>query len=160
MYLRRVAGCIALGLPLLFASRVSAQFSGQSALPSANSIPASQQIQPFELNNLLKSNSEKPVIFQVGPRIFYSQSHIPGAKFAGPGNQQAGMQLLEASVKDLPRSTFIVIYCGCCPWARCPNMGPAFKRLQDLGFTNVKALFLPNSFGDDWVRQGYATSVN
>jgi rhodanese-related sulfurtransferase len=34
-------------------------------------------------------------------------------------------------------------------------MGPAFKLLHDLGFTNVKALYLANNLGTDWVDKGY-----
>ena len=70
---------------------------------------------------------------------------------------QAGLALLEKAVSLLPKSKFIVIYCGCCPWNRCPNVGPAFKRLADLGFTNVKVVYFANNFGDDWVSKGYPT---
>jgi hypothetical protein len=48
-----------------------------------------------------------------------------------------------------------VLYCGCCPWGRCPNVGPAYKYLYDQGFTNVKVLYMANNFGDDWVAKGY-----
>jgi hypothetical protein len=34
-------------------------------------------------------------------------------------------------------------------------VGPAYKRLHDLGFTNVKVLYLANNFGDDWLYKGY-----
>jgi hypothetical protein len=34
-------------------------------------------------------------------------------------------------------------------------MGPAYKRLRELGFTNVKALYMVNNFGDDWVGKGF-----
>ena len=43
----------------------------------------------------------------------------------------------------------------CCPWGRCPNIGPAYKQLRGLGFIHVKALYLANDFGDDWVSKGY-----
>ncbi len=56
---------------------------------------------------------------------------------------------------SLPKDKQIVLYCGCCPWNRCPNVGPAYKRLHDLGFTNVKVLYIANNFGDDWVNKGY-----
>jgi len=62
---------------------------------------------------------------------------------------------LQARVAPLPRKSFIVLYCGCCPWVRCPNVGPAFKLLRDLGFTNVKVLYLANNLGTDWVDKGY-----
>jgi hypothetical protein len=65
------------------------------------------------------------------------------------------LQLLESKVASTPKNALIVIYCGCCPWNRCPNVGPAYARLHDLGFTNVKVLYMANNFGDDWVAKGY-----
>jgi len=34
-------------------------------------------------------------------------------------------------------------------------MGTAYRFLVGMGFTNVKALYLPNNFGDDWASKGY-----
>ena len=62
-----------------------------------------------------------------------------------------------STVAKQPKDRFIVLYCGCCPWNHCPNVGPAFVRLRDLGFSRVKVLYLPNNFGDDWVAKGYPT---
>ena len=64
-------------------------------------------------------------------------------------------QAVTERVAQLPHSTFIVLYCGCCPWERCPNIGPAFKLLHDLGFSNVKALYIADNLGTDWVDKGY-----
>jgi thiosulfate/3-mercaptopyruvate sulfurtransferase len=122
---------------------------------SAATIPAAQLIQPEELKNLLSVGAGAPLVIQVGSRIFFQESHIPGAKYAGPGSQPAGIQALETTVAAAPKDKFIVLYCGCCPWDRCPNVGPAFARLHDLGYTNVKVLYLAHNFGDDWVRKAY-----
>ena len=85
----------------------------------------------------------------------FAQAHIAGSVFAGPGSQPSGLALIEKRVASTEKNKLIVIYCGCCPWNRCPNMGPAYKRLHDLGFTNVKAIYIANNFGDDWVAKGY-----
>ena len=37
----------------------------------------------------------------------------------------------------------------------CPNIGPAFAELEQMGFKNVKALYLEENFGADWVAKGY-----
>ena len=63
--------------------------------------------------------------------------------------------MLASKVASINKQMLIVLYCGCCPWNRCPNVGPAYKQLRDLGFTNVKVLYLANNFGDDWVAKGY-----
>jgi len=34
-------------------------------------------------------------------------------------------------------------------------MHPAFQVLHSLGFTNVKAVYIANDFGTDWVQKGY-----
>jgi|HubBroStandDraft_6_1064221.scaffolds.fasta_scaffold90129_1 thiosulfate/3-mercaptopyruvate sulfurtransferase len=123
---------------------------------SATSIPESRLIQPEALVHLLNAGEkEKPLILQVGSRVMYSQAHIPGSDYAGPGSQASGIQSLENTVASLPKDKQIILYCGCCPWNRCPNVGPAYKRLHDLGFTNVKVLYIANNFGDDWVNKGY-----
>ncbi len=132
------------------------QAAGQGSFVSATSVPESQLIQPEALNQILKSGTkEKPLVLQVGSRVMFSQAHIPAAEYAGPGSQPAGIQSLESVVSALPKNRNIVLYCGCCPWNRCPNIGPAYKRLHDLGFTRVKVLYLANNFGDDWVNKGY-----
>lgn len=113
-------------------------------------------MQPEQLNRLLESKSaSKPLILQVGSHMLFAEAHIAGSEYVGPGSQPAGLDQLKNRVKQLPHTTFIVLYCGCCPWNRCPNMGPAFKLLHDLGFTNVKALYLPNNLGTDWADKGY-----
>jgi hypothetical protein len=147
---------------LLFCAAFSAmpiQAAGQfSPGPvSATAIPSRSLIQAPELVRLLKSGHEQPLILQVGSRIFFAEAHIKGSQYAGPGSQPAGLKLLESTVVSQPKDRFIVLYCGCCPWTKCPNVGPAFKRLHELGYTNVKVLYLASNFGDDWVTKGYPT---
>ena len=125
---------------------------------SASTVPQTQLMQPAELAKLLKATgAEHPVVFQVGSFVMFQQAHIPNSGFAGPGSQANGITLLRKLAAPLEKNQLIVIYCGCCPWNRCPNIGPAYKQLRDLGFTNVKALYLANNFGDDWVAKGYPT---
>ena len=135
---------------------IRAQSAGPSSFSSATSIPEASLIQPEALVQMLKSTEkEKPLILQVGSRVMFSQAHIPGSEYAGPGSQASGIQSLENVVASLPKTRHIVLYCGCCPWNKCPNVGPAFKRLHDLGFSNVRVLYLASNFGDDWVGKGY-----
>jgi hypothetical protein len=91
----------------------------------------------------------------VGSRVLFAQAHIAGSEYAGAGSQPAGLKQLQDRVAPLPRKSFIVLYCGCCPWNRCPNMGPAFNLLRQMGFTHVKALYMANNLGTDWVDKGY-----
>jgi thiosulfate/3-mercaptopyruvate sulfurtransferase len=123
---------------------------------SALTIPRGQLIQPEELNKLLAHpQAMKPLILQVGSRLMFDQAHIKGAEYAGPAGDADGLDALRNRVSPLPRNSFIVIYCGCCPWNRCPNIGPAFKLLNGLGFSNFKVLYIGDDFGTDWVDKGY-----
>jgi hypothetical protein len=154
------AGMIALLVTLAF------QFAqGQSPISSASnaasagsalSIPKAQLIQPDSLNHLLRATgTEKPLVLQVGSHVLYAQAHIPGSEYVGPGSQPAGQEALKSRMASVPRKNSIVIYCGCCPWNHCPNIAPAFTKLQEMGFTNVKVLYLADNFGTNWVSQGY-----
>jgi len=147
----------ALALFCLVQQRV--QSAAQWAAPqpaSAFTIPTAQLIQAAELNRLLHTHgAEKPLILQVGSRMMFAQEHIPGAEYAGPGSQADGVEQMRTHVASLPRTASIVLYCGCCPWNRCPNVGPAYSLLHEMGFTRVKVLYLADNFGDDWVNKEF-----
>jgi hypothetical protein len=34
-------------------------------------------------------------------------------------------------------------------------MGTAYRFLHEIGFTNVKALYMASNFGADWIAKGY-----
>jgi thiosulfate/3-mercaptopyruvate sulfurtransferase len=122
----------------------------------ASSIPSSRLISAEELVKILQSpKGEKPLLIQVGSHVLYSQAHIPRSEYIGPASSESGLQQLRRRVESLPRSKFIVIYCGCCPWSHCPNVKPADDTLHAMGFTNVKVLYIANNFGADWVDKGY-----
>jgi hypothetical protein len=120
-----------------------------------DAIPANAIIQPAELADLLKGGGPQPLVLQVGFKTLYDQAHIPDAKYAGPGNRDEGIANLKSQVDSLPRDRALVIYCGCCPWTRCPNIGAAYSALHDMGFTNLKALYIADNFGADWVQKDY-----
>jgi len=113
-------------------------------------------IQPAELVSVLKATSgPKPLVIQVGFRVLYLQAHIPGSEYIGPASSPEGMTMLRKRVEALPRTQPIVLYCGCCPWVRCPTVNPAYDALRAMGFTNLKVLYIASNFGDDWVQKGY-----
>jgi len=144
-------GKILLTLGLASVVLVSAAYAYQATL-----IPTTRLINPDELVKILQSSKgQKPLMIQVGSHVLYSQAHIPGSEYIGPANSESGLQQLRKRVESMPRSKFIVLYCGCCPWSHCPNVKPADDALRALGFTNVRALYVANNFGADWVDKGY-----
>src|SRR5690348_10598759 len=103
---------------------------------------AAAEVPTIQPQELVAHLAAKPAIFQVGPNVLYRSKHIPASLFAGPASKPEGLALLKSAVEKLPREREIVIYCGCCPWDHCPNVGPAIALLREMGFTRVKALYL------------------
>jgi hypothetical protein len=96
------------------------------------------------------AKAAKPVIFNIG-----SVQQIKGAILIGPAGSSKNLDKLKQELAKLPKDKEIVIYCGCCPFQRCPNARPAFELLKQLKFTNAKLLKLPTSLNDDWISKGY-----
>lgn len=114
-----------------------------------------QVIQPAALAKQLKNSSEKPLLLQVGFETLYAQGHIPDSKYCGPARDSNGIARLKTCLEGVSHQQAIVLYCGCCPWAECPNIRPAFKALKEMGFANVKVLHIAGNFGEDWAQKGY-----
>ncbi len=102
--------------------------------------------------------SGKLVLIHVGFRVMYEIAHVPGSTYTGSASTPEGITELRKFAAKLPRKQQIVIYCGCCPWNHCPNIRPAFEALKQMGFSNLKALDIPQRLGDDWTAKGYPTA--
>ncbi len=140
---------VLLGLLLLISTAAVAQDSPE--LTKA-------QISPQALGRILQSNQgAKLLILNVGRRVLYAQAHVRGAVYIGPTSDPRGLEALRNRVKGVPKTKQIILYCGCCPWDRCPNVRPAFAELKKLHFTNVKVLHIANNIGADWVDPGFPT---
>jgi hypothetical protein len=128
------------------------------APPSSDPGPwtAADTVSPADLARELAaaSRSDEPVVVYTGPSFLYKVGHIPGAVAHGPASGAEGLADLKAWAQSLPRSSSVVIYCGCCPLRDCPNLRPSFDALRDMGFARLRVLILPNNFGSDWVSQG------
>ena len=123
---------------------------------SADPWPASQTVLPADLARELAENSEAPpVVVYVGFHTLFAGGHIPGASFHGSASTEQGLAELKKWAESLPRSANLVIYCGCCPFERCPNIRPAFTALDLMGFKKLRVLVLPTNFATDWVDKDY-----
>jgi len=122
---------------------------------SATTLDAKAQIAPADLVKIMPRS--QPLIFFVGPRTLYTQAHIAGAEYIGMTAKPEGIQALQSRVEKLPKTRLIVLYCGCCPWDKCPNIAPAYNLLKGLGFKNVKVVHIEQNFGEDWVSKGLPT---
>ena len=117
---------------------------------------SAQILKPADLAlELADKNGTPPTFVYVGFRTLFAGGHIPGATFHGSASTEQGLADLKNWADALPRSTNLVIYCGCCPFEKCPNIRPAFTALDKMGFKKTRVLVLPTSFAADWVEKGY-----
>jgi thiosulfate/3-mercaptopyruvate sulfurtransferase len=117
---------------------------------------ASEVLEAADLaRELADKNDPPPKVLYVGFHTLFLGGHIPGASFHGTASTAQGLAELKQWAGTLPRSTNLVIYCGCCPFDRCPNIRPAYTALHDLHFTKFRVLVLPINFATDWADKGY-----
>lgn len=110
-----------------------------------------QLLEPSVLASQLNlPKDQRPVIIDVGPA-----GVIKDALAAGPAEHADGIKNLRAFLKEVPKNKEVVIYCGCCPFTKCPNIRPAFKTLLSMGFKNPKLLDLSHNLKADWIDKGY-----
>jgi thiosulfate/3-mercaptopyruvate sulfurtransferase len=118
--------------------------------------PSSQTLQPAQLAKMLTDKYlSVPTVVFVGFRSLYVGGHVPDAAFHGTASMEQGLAELKAWAATVPRSRDLVIYCGCCPFDKCPNIRPAYTALSDMGFKKLRVLILPTSFAVDWADKGY-----
>lgn len=117
---------------------------------------SSDVLQAADLSDeLAGAKGKSPTVVYVGFRTLFAGGHVPKASFHGTASTEKGLAELKSWAATLPRSVNLVIYCGCCPFDRCPNIRPAYKALREMGFTHLRVLLLPTSFAADWVEKGY-----
>jgi hypothetical protein len=116
---------------------------------------ASQTVKPGDLLRELSDPEKAPTVLFVGFQRLYTAGHVKGAQYHGSGGNAEGLAQIKSWAQSQPRSTNLIIYCGCCPMERCPNIRPAFEALRDLGFTKLRVLDLPTSFEVDWADKGF-----
>jgi thiosulfate/3-mercaptopyruvate sulfurtransferase len=122
-----------------------------AALLAADPWQTSDVVQPEQVAKDIKT----PLLIHVGFPVLYREVHIPGSTFAGPGSKSEGIADLKKAVAGQPREREIVLYCGCCPMEKCPNIRPAFAALHEMGFTHVKVMSIPANLKTDWIDKGY-----
>lgn len=131
--------------------------AGASQEKAADPWTAAELLQPpdlaREIGDPKHANSE--TVVHVGFRTLFAGGHVPGAQFHGTASNEKGLAELRQWLGGLPRSTNLVLYCGCCPFDRCPNIKPAYNTAREMGFTHVRVLVMPTSFAADWVGKGY-----
>jgi hypothetical protein len=150
-----------LASPLIILLAASATLVSVTAIrgdekQSADPWTSGQTVQAAEFAHELEEKSATPpTVVYVGFHTLFAGGHIPGATFRGSASTEQGLAELKKWADTLPRTTNVVIYCGCCPFQKCPNIRPAFTALHEMGFKKLRVLILPTSFVKDWAEKGY-----
>ncbi len=112
---------------------------------------AHQLMEPAVLAAKIKNpKAVKPLIFNIGV-----VENIKGAKNFGAASEAENLKHFAEALSKLPKNTPVVVYCGCCPFNKCPNIRPAFNALKQGGFKNGKLLNLATNIKTDWISKGY-----
>lgn len=113
-----------------------------------------QLLAPGDLAKTIENpKAAKPIIFSIG-----MEAIIKGSTDIGPAMMRENLAKLKQKLEKLPKNSQIVVYCGCCPFSRCPNIRPAMALLKTMQFTNYKLLNLPQNVKVDWIDKGYPVS--
>ncbi len=113
-----------------------------------------QLLAPADIAKVLNDpNSPQPIVYCIG-----MQAIVKGSIDIGPAMKEENLNKLKQKLINLPKKSQIVVYCGCCPFSRCPNVRPAMELLKSMQFTNYKLLNLPQNIKVDWIDKGYPMS--
>jgi thiosulfate/3-mercaptopyruvate sulfurtransferase len=130
------------------------------AVSPADGIRSADLLEPAALaKTIALPAAKRPLLVHVGFEVLYRGGHIPGSVYAGPGSRPAGLAALKRALGPVPRDRAVVLYCGCCPWAHCPNVAPAFRAAKKLGFRDVRVLRIADDMQKDWVDKGYPVAA-
>jgi hypothetical protein len=123
------------------------EMNGSVSEPWTNS----QLMAPADLAaKLVHPDGNKILIYCIGPGAL-----IRGSVDMGSAHEKENLEKFQQVLEKLPRNAEIVIYCGCCPFERCPNIRPAFSLLVEMKFINARLLNLEHNIRTDWVAKGY-----
>jgi hypothetical protein len=115
-------------------------------------------LDPASLAQEIQS-TKPPAIVCVAFTVLYRSKHILHALGAGPGSTAEGLAALKQAVVKLPKDADIVIYCGCCPMVKCPNIRPAYTTLKEMGFTHIRVLNIATNMHTDWYEKNYPSET-
>jgi hypothetical protein len=135
---------------LLAAIAVMICFSQEVADPW----PTGAVVEPDTLAQAITSG-KPPRIISVAFPVLYRARHIVHAVNGGPGSTPEGIAELKKAVSGLDKNADLVIYCGCCPMVKCPNVRPAYRALTEMGFRKVRVLSIPTNMTTDWYDKNY-----
>jgi thiosulfate/3-mercaptopyruvate sulfurtransferase len=129
-----------------------------ASLSSIAQVTPALQMNPWKEEQLISPQSLAALLDKSGQVKIFNigvVQNIKGAVNVGAASESANLQKLKAALKNVPKNQHIVIYCGCCPMVKCPNIRPAFQTVTDMKFSNADVLDLHTNIKTDWIDKGY-----
>lgn len=115
---------------------------------------AHQLIAPQSLAERINTGQvSNTLILAIGP-----DAVVKGSVNLGPAHEPEHLTQLKNYLKKVPKNKELIIYCGCCPFDRCPNIRPAFQTITGMGFKNVQLLNLAKNIKTNWLDMNYPTN--
>lgn len=128
--------------------------TGASAQQNKDPWTSNQLLAPASLASDIKQGKiNNLLILSVGPDAI-----VKGSVDIGPAHEEPSLEKLKSYLKKVSKDKEVIIYCGCCPFDRCPNIRPAFALLKEMGFKNPKLLNLPKNIKADWLDKDYPSN--
>lgn len=132
-------------------SKAQTAVSQNQSLDKRNNWTQKDLMQPSALASIIANPKTKQAqIFNIGV-----VDDIKGAKNMGGASEKVNLDKFRKALTGLPKNALIVVYCGCCPFDKCPNIRPAFSLIKGMGFTNGKLLNLPTNLKQNWIDKGF-----
>ncbi len=132
-------------------SMAQTTFNPNQSLDKRNTWTEKDLMEPSALAAIISNPKAKQAqIFNIGV-----VEDIKGAKKMGGASVNANLEKFKNALSSLPKNTLVVVYCGCCPFEKCPNIRPAFNLMKSMGFTNGKLLNLPTNLKQNWIDKGF-----
>ncbi|UUV21584.1 rhodanese-like domain-containing protein [Paenimyroides aestuarii] len=99
---------------------------------------------------ITQNKMDQTILINIGPDAVIKNSFN-----LGPVQNKGNQEKLQNYLKKVSKDKEVVLYCGCCPFEKCPNIRPAFKSLIAMGYKNTKLLNIPKNIKVDWIDKGY-----
>jgi hypothetical protein len=147
---------VLLNVSILSIGKAQTAISTKQSLDKRDTWTQKDLIEPSALAAIINNpKAKQAMVFNIGV-----VENIKGAKNFGAASEQENLEKLKKTLAELPKTSFIVVYCGCCPFEKCPNIRPAFNLIKSMGFSNGKLLNLSTNLKQNWTDKGYPMANN
>jgi hypothetical protein len=149
--MKKIILSIFFSLSIISLSQAQTSVNTNQSLDKRDNWTQKDLIEPATLAAILANpKAKQPLIYNIGV-----VDNIKGAINFGAASEKENLERLRKTLVRLPKTSFLVVYCGCCPFSRCPNIRPAVAMLKSMGFTNGKLLNIPTNLKQNWIEKGY-----